>query len=100
MGKANGFEVYKTNWNSLQDRADKEYQRQLRKVNTHSQRRMEDMHLKKEQKIQQLAIQLKKDRHDKEMRDCTFSPRVQVTPLNRKYRQKVGSRHGPAFHRA
>jgi hypothetical protein len=55
---------------------------------------MEQAQLEKEQRIQKLAIEVKKSEHERELQECTFSPRIQVTNLNRQYEEKVGGRHG------
>jgi len=74
--KTNTFDIYKDGWNTMQDKSDREYQKQLRQVNQQTARRLEDAQRRQELKLQQNAIKHKKDDNLKEMQECTFSPRV------------------------
>lgn len=57
--KVSGFDVYKEGWNNIQDRMDKNYQRQLRKVNHEAAKRMKDAQDRQELKLQQNALKYK-----------------------------------------
>ena len=72
----NAFETYKDGWNRLQDKRDFHYQRQLRSINMKAQKRMSEANSLRELKKNQRAMLIKKDLSEKEMQECTFSPRV------------------------
>lgn len=43
ISKPSTFEIYKEGWNKLQDKADKNYQRKLKEMNSELQKRMDEI---------------------------------------------------------
>lgn len=68
--------TYRNGINEIQDKLDREYQRQLAQVNKMSVQRMMDHQANREIKKNANAIKVKNDQIQKEMEECTFSPRI------------------------
>lgn len=96
----NTFDAYKDTWNRIQDRNDRDYQRKLYEINKSTYHRMDDELKKQDLKKQQMAIHLKNEMSRKEMEECTFSPRIDVSHTSKKLREKVGDRSGKSQTRA
>mmetsp|Transcript_39100 Transcript_39100/g.59631 ORF Transcript_39100/g.59631 Transcript_39100/m.59631 type:complete len:169 (-) Transcript_39100:1627-2133(-) len=61
---------------------------------------MQDAQKRHDVRLQEKAIQFKKEENFKEMKECTFSPRIEVSHQAKKYSEKMGPRQGRAFNQA
>lgn len=61
---------------------------------------MDDLSKNNQIKKERYEIEQKQKEEQKEMEECTFSPRIQVSNLRKQYDRKVSNRSGKAFYQA
>ena len=85
--------TYREGLSEIYDKSDPEYQRQLALVNKQSLNRMMEQQARHEWKKQQNAIKRKNEEMQKEMEECTFSPRIYTRNKEGKmFNDRVGDR--------